>query len=599
VKPLDWILRGLVLAGLAILFIPSIPLPRPGTHPRLVLLVDASLSMSSKKKQQQYQEFIEELKESGIKVTLDAYMFSDSLASCHNSARVKFEGRRSDIHAALGSLDYQDADAVLLVSDGRHNGPEELEDKILPVPLYVIAIGARDLPDIGIEEVEMIDSAQVRIRLRSNLNTETTSKLTFYKGDRKITEHKVRLAANGLTELTIPASPIPPGTTWRLELDSLTSEDRLDNNSFVFHPYQRSSQLEVLFVAGTISQETELILESLRALPGIELSTHIEMSEGRTTTHITEHPDVLVVGPLRTNLLPKTQGLIRDAVKQGTPLLFISSAERAPSGLRNLFPVEPTRRRIDINPPWQYSPFAELLIGGWHPEVAEDRSGAVYVAKPEAETLVGKDGASFIATRKKPVRTVEVELPDLASAIRQDREGFASFIRTTLAYLVEGEGFPFRFRVDESTDASLRLELYSEVEVAGGELEAWLLPDSHVLNIVPMSANSFRASGTPPVGVYRVNISWNNQRFAPQGEIKITQAPPEQPSQGANYELLAHLAHQNSGELIAPEEFKNIIESLPKRKSFNFKPLKTPFVVVLIGIAFLVEIWYRRKKGLP
>ena len=548
---------------------------------------------------------MEELGESGTKVILDAYRFSDSLAPCKNPAKVEFKGRRSDIHAALSSLDYLDADALLLVSDGRHNGPEELEGKLLPVPLHVIAIGEKGLPDIGIEEIEMIDSARVRIRLRSNLDVETASELSFYTTDKKITEHKVRLAANGLTELTIPlpVTPVTPvtaaRTTWRLGLDSLTSEDRLDNNSFVFHPYQRSPELKVLFVAGTISQETELTLASLRVIPGIELSTHIEIAEGRTATRLTEPPDVLVVGPLRTNLSLKTQGLIRDAVKESTPLLFISSAERAPSGLRDLFALEPTRRRIDISPPWQYSPFAELLMGGWHPEIVENPSGVIYVAKPEVETLAGKDGASFIATRKKPVRIVAVELPDLTSAIRLDQEGFASFIRTTLAYLVEGEGFPFRFRTDESTDACLRLELSSEVEVAGGELEAWLLPDSHVLNIVPLSANSFRVSGTPPVGEYRMNISWNNQRFVPQGRIKISQAPPEQPSRGANHELLAHLAQQNSGELITPAELKDIIESLPKRKTFNFKPLKTPFVVILIGIALLLEIWYRRRSGLP
>jgi hypothetical protein len=599
VKPLDWILRGLVLAGLAFLFIPSITLPRPGTHPRLVLLLDASLSMASKEKQQQYQEFTEELKQSGTKVTLDPYRFADSITPCNNPARVEFGGRRTDIHAALGSLDYQGADAVLLVSDGRHNGPEELEGKMLPVPLYVIAMGEKGLPDIGIEDVGMLDSTQVRIRLRSNLNTETASELSFYTADKKIAEHKVRLAANGLTELTIPAPPTVSGTTWRLELDSLASEDRLDNNFLVFHPYRKSPQIKVLFVAGTISQETELILASLRALPGIKLSTHIEITPEQTATRIIESPDVLVVGPLRTDLSLKTQGLIRDAVKDGTPLLLVSSAERAPSGLKDLFALEPTRRRIDISPPWQYSPFAQLLIGGWHPEVVENHSGVIYVERSDAETLVGKDGASFIAAFKKPVRIVEVELPDLVSAISLDKEGFVSFIRNALAYLVEGEGFPFRFRVDESTDACLRLELYSEVEVAGGELEAWLAPDSHVLNIVPMSANSFRVTGAPAMGEYRVNISWNNQRFVPQGKIKISEAPPEQPSRGANHELLSHLAQQNSGELITPAELQDVIESLPKRKTFTFKPLKTPFLVILVGLALLVEIWYRRRSGLP
>jgi len=601
VKPLDWILRGLILAGLATLFIPSIRLPRPRTHPRLVLLVDASLSMSSEGKQNQYRQLVAELEGLQGSVILDAYRFADSLAPLKNPAAVKFNGRRTDIHAALGSLDPKDADAILLVSDGRHNGPDELEGKLLPTSLWVLPIGKENLPDIGIEEVEMLDSAQARVRLRSNLEAETVSRLDFYKGGNKVTGREVRLAADRLTELTVPLPQDGSKTTWRVELDSLPLEDRLDNNSFVFRAPQKSRQLEVLFIAGVISQETELIIAALRVLPRIRLSTHIEVAPGRIVGDMNRQPDVLVVGPIGADLSNRTQEKVMDAVRKAVPIMFISAAERAPSGLMNLFPLKATRRRFDPSPPWQYSPLAELLMAEWHPETggAENPSQAMYVARPGAQTLVGKDGAAFIAGANEPVRTVGVELPDLTSAIRRDREGFSSFIQTTLVYLIEGEGFPFRFGVEESTDASLRLALFSEVEVTGGGIQAWLMPDSHALNVIPLTSHSFRLSGTPPAGAYRLSISWNNQRFAPRGRIEVTPAPSEQPSRGANHELLAHLAHQNSGELVTITELEELVESLPRRKTFNFKPLKTPLLVILVGTLFLVEIWHRRKIGLP
>lgn len=600
-KPLDWILRGLILAGLATLFIPSIPLPRPGTRPRLILLVDASSSMSSEEKQNQYRQLLAELKGLQGSVVLDAYRFADSLAPLKDPAGVKFNGRRSDIHAALGSLDTKGTDAILLVSDGRHNGPDELGGKLLPIPLHALAIGAKNLPDIGIEELQMLDSIQLRVRLRSNLEAETISRLDFYKGGHKVTGREVKIAADGLTELTVPLPQDGSKTTWRVELDSLPLEDRLDNNTLVFRAPQKSRQLEVLFIAGTISQETELILAALRNLPGIRLSTHVEVAPGRIVGKATKQPDVLVVGPMRTDLSERTQELVRDAVKEAVPVMLISVAERPPSGLRDLIPLKATNRRFDPTPPWQYSPLAELLMAGWHPETggAENPSQAMCVAKPGAQTLVGKDGAAFIAGANEPVRTVGVELPDLVSAIRRDREGFSSFIRTALAYLVEGEGFPFRFGVEESTDASLRLVLFSEVEVTGGGIQAWLMPDSHALNVIPLSTNSFRLSGTPPAGAYRLGISWNNQRFAPRGGIEITPAPPEQPSRGANYELLAHLAWQNSGELVTITELEELVESIPRRKTFNFKPLQNPLLVILVVALSLVEIWHRRKTGLP
>lgn len=598
-KPLDWILRGLILACLALLFIPTIPLPRAGTRPRLILLVDASSSMSSEEKQNQYRQLLAELEEVQGSVILDAYRFADSLAPLKNPAAVKFNGRHSDIHAALSSLNPKEADAILLVSDGRHNGPDELGGRLLPMPLYVLAIGEKDLPDIGIEELQMLDSTQLRVRLRSNLEAETVSRLDFYNEGNKAAGREVRIAADGLTELVITLPQDGSKTGWRLELDSLPGEDMLDNNSFVFHSPPKSMELEVLFIAGMVSQETELVLAALRNLSGIKLSTHVEVAPGRIVGRATKQPDVLVVGPLRADLSERTQELVRDAVKKAVPVMFISAAEQAPSGLRDLFPLEVTNRRLDTSPPWRYSPFAELLIAGWRPEIEENPSSARYEAKPGAQNLIGKEGATFIASFNKPVRTVGVELPDLVSAIRRDREGFSSFMQTTLAYLVEGEGFPFRFQVEESTDASLRLALFSEVEISEGGIQAWLMPDSHALNVVPLSARSFRLSGTPPAGGYRLSISWNNQRFALRGRIKITPVPGEQPSRGANYGLLAHLAGQNSGKLITPEELKDVVESLPRRRTSGFKPLQTPILVILVGSLFLVEIWHRRKIGLP
>jgi hypothetical protein len=557
--------------------------------------------MSSEEKQNQYRQLLAELEGLQGSVILDAYRFADSLAPLKNPAGVKFNGCRSDIHAALSSLNPKGADAILLVSDGRHNGPDELWGKLLPIPLQVLAIGAKDLPDIGIEELQMLDSTQLRVRLRSNLEAETVSRLNFYRDGNRVAGREVRLAASGLTELVITLPQDGSKTGWRLELDSLPGEDRLDNNILVFHAPQESIGLEVLFIAGTISQETELILAALRVLPRIRLSTHVEVAPGRIVGGATKRPDVLVVGPMRADLSERTRELVMDAVKEAVPVMFISAGEQAPAGLRDLIPLEATNRRFNPSPPWQYSPLAELLIAEWHPETggAENPSQAMYVPKPGAQTLVGKDGATFMASLNKPVRTIGVELPDLVSAIRRDRVGFSSFIRTALAYLVEGEGFPFRFGVEESTDASLRLALFSEVEVTGNGIEAWLMPDSHALNVIPLSTNSFRLSGTPPAGAYRLGISWNNQRFAPRGWIEITPAPPERPSRGANYELLAHLARQNSGELITPEELKDVVESLPRRKTFNFKPLQNPLLVILVVTLSLVEIWHRRKTGLP
>ncbi len=600
-KPLNWILRILVLGGLAILFIPVINLPKPGALPRIILLVDASFSMSDQKKQLQYLKLVEELKALQGDIILDAYRFADSLVPVNNPATIKFNGAHTDIRSALDLLDPADADLILLVSDGRHNGPENPEGRQLAVPIQVIAIGEENLPDIGIEEVDMLDSARIRIRLRSNLNSEALTQLSFYKDNDKIAKHEVRIAGDGLTELTLPIPNALSETSFRLELNSLPAEDRLDNNSFFFHPARKSKTLKILFVAGAITLETESILQALRSLPGIKLSTCVEIAPGIIMGETSGRPDVLVVGPLRADLSVLTQRLIKSNAEKGIPILFIASTEQSSPGLSNLFPMKITQRKLDPAPPWQRSPLAQLLMANWQPQTAygEHSSSMMYVTKPGAQTLLGENGAVFMAKTNTPVRTVQIQLPGLLEAIRMDREGFRNFIRTTLVFLAEGAGFPFRFEVEEATDASLRIELASEVEITGHEIQAWLIPDSHALCVMPLSAHSLRLSGTPPAGNYRLYLGWNDQGFAPKGEVGVTEALPEQPSRGANHQLLAHLAKQNSGKLLAREELKDVIQSLPRRKTFNFKPLQTPYLVILVGILLLVEIWHRRKAGLP
>lgn len=596
----DWILRFLILAGMGILFVPSIKLPKPGKRPHLIVLIDGSRSMSDPYKQLQLNEIGNDINAVQSLATKDVFQFSDSVAPVGNLSKVRFEGHRTDIGAALDLLKPGDADMILLISDGRHNGPDQPVTKQRPVPIYGIVIGENDLPDIGIDEVSYLDSSRVRVRLRSNIEESILTRLDMYRGTDRIATRKIKLSSDGLTEFTLPVPADPEGSL-RFELDSLPGEDRLDNNSFVFYPTRRVNNYRAQFVAGMITQETELILHELGSIPGIELSTYIEIAPGKIAQNGSPKPDVLIVGPLGGKTSKEVIQHITDTHSENVPIMFISALYQAPNELSPIMPMIKTRSNLNPSPPWQRTPFAEILLSDWQPEagINNDTLRELYAAKPETDVLLGKNKASFIVKSETPVRILGIEIPSITQAVDADEEGFSKFIKAALTFLIEGPGFPFSFEVAEASSASLRIDLFSQIETSGTDIQAWLMPDSHSLNTTPLSSQSLRLTGTPTAGSYKLHLQWNGQEFLPKGGIEVTNALPEESSRGVNYQLMSYLVERNSGHLINSDELRDIVESLPRKKTIDFKPIKTPYLVILVGILFLVEIWHRRKKGLP
>lgn len=545
---------------------------------------------------------MKELEKLRSEVDWQVYYFSDELKSLGSLEALEFNSARTDIARALTDAGGKDGDAVLLVSDGRHNGPEELDDFLSPLPIWAVSVGEKNLADIGIEDAffEQVDSNKLRIRLRSSgLSTKEVKLHIRTDGTSEISKD-VKLAADQLTEIAVSLPQSRERKVLRFDLDTLPNEDRTDNNSFtLINPYKQG-KTRVLFVAGRISEETAVILETLKSLEDVVLAERIEISPGRViATGSNSKPDVIVVGPVRGDLSSSSIETVKSAVLRGTPVMFIDAARDLPQELAAFFPLEPGSQ--DGAEDLRSTPLADLLLSRWEEGKSQlnQTSQPTYRPKPGASVLLSVMGSPLITKTTKPIHALSMELPNIAQSARNNKDGFAHFLKASILYLQGGEAFPFRLTVEQSDETALKLELSSAIETGKSDVQAWLWPDSHPLSVLPVSSKSFRATGAAPQGKYLLNLSWKGQHLTLEDTVTVTPAIPEAPSRGVNEAVLQAITRNNSGHLVASEEIGNLVGLLPKRRFLDFKPLNTPWLVIVIGVLMLAEIWYRRRNGLP
>lgn len=589
-----WILRGLILLCLVILFIPAIRLRLFWIKPRLAVLIDASASMASPTKQSQWNYILKPLQEIESEAELETYSFSDSLRSV-SFKNLTFNGSRTDISGAVKEACARNPDAILLVSDGRHNGPLIPDRLSSDIPLWSIAVGEAGYVDLSIEKVKFSDSGKLNVRVRSRGLPGGFRTVRLYADSRFRSMHRVQLAGEGLTEVSIPFTESGPPDIWRVEIDSVPDEDRTDNNSYSVRTAEKRRNVEILFLAGEIGAETEAILENLRRLPDLTLRTRIALTPQQVLDNSAGNPDVVVVVGLGTGPSPTLVTQVRNAVRRDLPVLLVSAGENLPEDLKNISPLRkqagPAPGAGDI----RTNTLGTLLLSEWTPEPVKPYQNYWSVSN-DAEVLCGDGDFAFIARRGK---IIGVEFPELVELINRDRNGFRAFLQHTLSYLADPEGFPFSFSIQKATEAAVELTVSSRVDVNEGNIHAWLEPDSAPLNIVPQSHQSFLATGVSPHGEKTFKIAWGGMVFTPRGKISIMPVPPEQPSRGANPELLEWLSSCNSGRMIEVEELDVLFDSLPRGKEIHYQPLGSPWLVIFLTFIFLGEIWYRRKTGLP
>ncbi len=588
---------------MVLLFIPEITLPLPGVKPSVIVLIDASRSMDEKNKVQMLKDLLSNLEHLKSGFSFRIYEFGDSLATSASFSNIRLDNKKTDIGKTLDGLQVENAEAVLLISDGRHNGHIDPALIRLKVPLWTFAVGQDNLPDLAVEEISFDNDTashtkiNLRIRLRSNLKEPIYRNLEIYSQEKILQKVEVNLTPQKLTEINVPVFVNDTITTLKIRLDSIPNEDRTDNNVQYFRVVSGRDKIRLLFVSNLITDDTRELLRTLREMPRFSLSTRLELTSGKFSGDAVLNPQVILVGPLGPNLSTPTKNLLNNNLNKGTPVLFVNSAQNLPAELQHFLPLKEvspgTTRNVSTT-------LSDILLREWEPLPvnAGDRN---YVATSGTDIVYSKNKTGFISAAKTPVHSMAMEFPDLGSQIKLNRKGFESFLESSLLYTMDSGTFPFSIRIEDFKDGHVKATLYSEVPVQTNDLVAWLSPDSFPLSISPVTSKSFNVEGMSSTGTYAVNIAWHGKRYLFKEKIDVFEPVQESPSRGANYELLKQLAQNNKGEFISDvKDIQGFVSSLPKGKAATrFKPIENPYFVVLIGSLLLLEIWQRRKNGLP
>lgn len=591
---------------MVLLFIPEITLPLPGVKPAVIVLIDASRSMNEKNKIQMLKDLSSNLEHLKSGFSFRVYEFGDSLTTSASFSNISLDKKKTDIGKSLDRLQIGNAEAVLLVSDGRHNGYIDPALIKLKVPLWTFAVGQDNLPDLAVKEITFDNDTtshtkiNLRIRLRSNLKEPIYRKLEIYSQDRILQKVEVNLTPQKLTEINVPVFVNDTITTLKIRLDSIPNEDRTDNNVQSFRVVSGRDKIRLLFVSNLITDDTRELLRTLREMPRFSLSTRLELTSGKFSGDAIQNPQVILVGPLGPNLSTPTKNLLNNNLNKGTPVLFVNSAQNLPAELQHFLPLKEvkevppgTTRNISTT-------LSDILLREWEPLPvnAGDRN---YVATSGTDIVYSKNKTGFISVAKAPVHSMAMEFPDLGSQIKANRKGVESFLEASLLYTMDSGTFPFSISIEDFTEGHVKVTLYSEVPVQTNDLVAWLSPDSYPLSISPITSKSFNVEGMSSTGTYAINIAWHDKRYLFKEKIDVIEPVQESPSRGANYGLLKQLAQNNKGEFISDvKDIQYFTSSLPEGKATTrFKPIENPYFVVLIGSLLLLEIWQRRKNGLP
>ncbi len=174
----------------------------------------------------------------------------------------------TDLAAALGTVlertPPDELGGVVLVTDGRHNRPERVEDAarrfgILDAPVGIIAVGSPEPPrDAAVLAVRAPDSIHLGDRMRVDVDARfdgykgSTAKVVLRQGGRMLEEREIRIPQdNHREEIRFARVPEEGGVgNYSVEITGLEGERFDENNRWSFETSITDARTNVLIVEG-------------------------------------------------------------------------------------------------------------------------------------------------------------------------------------------------------------------------------------------------------------------------------------------------------------------------------------------------------------
>lgn len=634
------LLRGILILILILIFTGLVLRYKRITSPKpeVLLLLDISKSM---------RDVIDKGRKLSNKrlfknpsLSIESFGFSDSIYSLK---KPELTGDRTDITKALKFAKGKEPGSIVLISDGQHNQPTDplKVARELNIPVYTIGLGKEMERDLEIERVILparvytSDTVEVVVRYSSYGFSKKEGVMEILKRDSVVGKKKIPLSSDWReNEVTFPIIAKTPGLSY-YDVRVDTRDDNPQNNRYPFTINILNRRLSLLYFTNRPSPTSGLLSRIIRKDPDIDFKEVVSFKRGLpyliTDKGLEEFTwsrfnyDVLILDNIEN--FGKEKEVI-DFVRLGGGLLVLNGPDFKPSPLLssilpcNLKDIIKKESSLELTPEGAtkgiFYEYGKYLLEDL-PQVFSFRRVSNVKGKIWAMDVYSKQPL-ILFKRVGKGKILEFNLfplwkIDMAiSGIGKNQEPFRKFLINSLRFLRPGAEKVFKLLTDKKIylkGEPIRFTLRA-LSATGEPVEGMntylKIPQKGIeLGMREVSRGIYEADiDALPAGRYKgvaEGILNNNKKVGTASmEFRVSETSLESKDVGLNSTLLKKIASITKGRYFPYPKIpkQGITVSIKKReKIISFNPATNLWVYLLFVLLFGIELFLRKKRGLP
>uniref|UniRef100_A0A7C6A983 VWA domain-containing protein n=1 Tax=candidate division WOR-3 bacterium TaxID=2052148 RepID=A0A7C6A983_UNCW3 len=608
----------------------------------LIWLIDVSPSM--KDKLSQAKECL--LNFAKTKYKAEYLAFADSVFGLAKIENLVIQGSKTDIAKALATAKKRNPGALVLLSDGQHN---TLSDPVkvaqtLPFLVYSVGVGETARHDVAIrnlivrQQVYLGETTECIIRIQSQGLGNKKAKVTLLEQSQELQQKEIILSEPLIEqELIFQIVPNEIGRRfYKIKITEFAEEENLANNQKEFSIQVLKSKMKVIYLSNAPSYNTRFILNALKsemteflpviAFQGNRFQTPTE--RGMQDFAFKLDCDVLIVDNLDASQLPVgISNQIQKYVLDGGGVLILAGERfRLNPILALLAPFVHNQKVIrkevffklteqGIGVPIFFQD-GENLLANTPPllgvmEVKEPQEGTKVwaIADPLNIPLIGyrKFGkGKVIEITGFPLWRFGFYGKDL----EKPQEKFKRFLNQVNRFLALKEFEQFTLVTDQAVyslgeKATFTFYAYQDDGRPYSGLDVNLIIDSTKIPMVEIGDGIYEKTldALPPKDyIVKAICQFDTIKLGEaKTEFKVTETNIEMIDTRLNAELLRRIAQATGGEYF---DLKSFLQDQYEftlaqyRKTVQFNPRQSPYLYLILVGLFLIELYFRKRRGL-
>ncbi len=602
----------------------------------IILLWDFSKSMMGKKGEAAKkfaEEFLRERKEVSV------FAFAETVLPLNR--RPELTGERTDLSKALSFAQGKRPGAILLLSDGLHNGsqdPVAIAKKKGP-PIYSVLTGREEERDLAItdciypEVINEGESLYLKVITKAK-NLPGKRDLILFSEEGRILEKRNLSFREGEYHKEEVFTLLPPKETrYSLFLESVPGEEDYQNNRYQLTVAVRQRRKKIYYLSNSPTFNLRFLSQLL--LPNKENEVQFVISldgkvfylmgekrrvaEGgaqplKVDFSIFPNDAILIMDNLRTSLLTQeAKRQLKELAIPGRGVIFLGGGEDYQE-IGDFLPLTSEGKVIEkevafeITPEMTESPL--FSKGGEKLLTKAPPFFGLMKTRPKEKASVwwtSSEGPVLAFWRYKDKKVVQLTgFPLWRLFFGGEEEKGKDLFQNLLDFIQFGEKV-FLLKTDKKTYYSgenirVRVLALNEVGRALKNLDFRLVADKTEVPMAEIGEGLYEANLHLPSGEHTLKaLGYENGEKIGETEekVKVEEKSIELLRSGIDKELLSSLAELSGGQLLSSESVPKELRLAEYRDEIRFIPRSIPLLYLLTAALFILDWIWRKRKGLP